>query len=154
MAKKLHELAGDLYDALETRKRNNGKEFICLKDGSPDWMTEVISTAHGDAMPDDTIYGIIERAAGALHDAEAEDEDAAQEAIYELEPDCYTNDLTAWLHKRVDHVYYLTEVLEDGGCEDGFQLLMAAQSKQIQEIGGQLVSALVAYQSELEDEEE
>jgi hypothetical protein len=137
----VQKLAALLSQAFQTKKRKDGNDFVSLKDGSPAWMTEVVRSAHGDKLPDDTVYAFIERVASALADA---DEDAdPSDVISEIETDTYTADLTAWLHARVDHVYYLTEVLEEGlGITDGFQLLAAAQQKQIHEIGYALVSAL------------
>jgi hypothetical protein len=137
----IQKLAASLTKALETRKRDNGNEFVCLKDGSPVWMTEVIRSAHADKLPDDTTYAFIEKCADALADA---DEDAEpSDVILEIEPDIYTADLTAWLHARADHIFYLNEVLEEcSGTTDGAQLLMAAQKKQIDEVGYALVSAL------------
>lgn len=148
--KTLAELAGELYDALETRTRKDGATFVCLKDDAPEWASEVVHKAHGDEGPNDATYKFIERVAGAIHDAEAEDEDSANEAVYEIESDPYTAHLTAWLAENVYHVYYLTEVLEEfgGDIKDGFQLLGFAQQKQIQEIGGLLVSALVELQED------
>jgi hypothetical protein len=142
-------LAESLTKALQTKKRNDGNEFVSLKDGSPQWMTDVIHEAHGDKLPDDTTYAFIEKAADAIADSED-----PQDAISELEPDPYTNNLTGWLHARADHVYYLTEILEEGsGITDGFQLLAAAQQKQIHEVGYALISALENAAEQMEDAE-
>ncbi len=137
----VHSLAVKLSEAFQTQKRSDGHEFVSLKDASPAWMTGVVRSVHGDKLPDDTVYGMIERCVDALTDAN-EDADL-YEVIQEIESDIYTTDLTAWLHARVDHVYYLTEVLEEGtGITDGFQLLAVAQQKQLHEVGYALVSAL------------
>jgi hypothetical protein len=148
----IKKFAEKLSGALETKKRNDGQEFVCLKDGSPAWMTEVIRSAHGDKLPDDTTYKFIERVADAL--ANASEDAEPSDVILEIEPDPYTAGLTAWLNARVDHVYYLTEVLEEGtGITDGFQLLAAAQQKQIHEVGYALVSALEEAAEQMEDAE-
>jgi hypothetical protein len=145
----IEKLAEQLSAAFETKKRNDGNEFVSLKDGSPEWMTQVIRSAHGDKLPDDTTYAFIEKAADAIADHED-----PQEAIAEIEPDPYTAGLTSWLHARVDHVYYLTEVLEEGtGITDGFQLLAAAQQKQLHEVGYALVSALEEAAENMPEEE-
>ena len=44
-------LAARLSKALETKKRDNGQESVSLKDGSPEWMTDVIHATHGDKLP-------------------------------------------------------------------------------------------------------
>ena len=130
-------LAEHLSKALIANSRN-GSEVILLKDNSPQWMTDVIRTVHGEKLPDDTTYAFISKCADAIADAA----DDLNDAITAIEPDVYTHNLTAWLNARVDHVYYLTEVLEESEIKDGFQLLAAAQQKQIQEIGFALISAL------------
>lgn len=136
----INEKAQALYDALETKTRDNGDKFVSLKDGSPEWMTQVIREIHGDKLPDDTTYEFIERCARAIEDVDAGE---MQDAISEIEPDCYTNDLTGWLHARADHVYYLTQALEDyGPFDDGFKLLATAQKMHIDEIGSALIAAL------------
>ncbi len=142
--KTVQQLASELADAFETRTRNDGQKFVVLKDGSTKWMTDVCHKAHGDTLPDDTIYGFCERAAYVIADAEE-----PEEAIDEMEPDPYTHNLTAWLHARADHVYFLTEALEEGtGITDGFQLLMRAQQIQIHEIARTLLAALEALATE------
>jgi hypothetical protein len=139
-------LAAELVEAFVTDKRDNGKEFVHLKDGSPAWMQPVIRAVYGDKLPDDTVYSFIEQAANAI----AESDDDPQEAIYELEPDSYTNNLTAWLHERADHVYYLTEAIEQFQPTEGFALLALAQKIQMDEVG----SALLAELEKLADETE
>jgi hypothetical protein len=151
-ATSIQKLAEQLSGAFETKKRNDGNEFVSLKDGSPEWMTQVIRSAHGDKLPDDTTYAFIEKAADAL--AEMDEDAEPSDVISELEPDTYTADLTAWLNARPDQVYFLTEVLEEGtGITDGFQLLQAAQQKQLHEVGYALVSALEEAAEQMEDAE-
>ena len=112
-----------------------------MKDGSPDWMRDnVIFPAHDDKMPDDTTYRFIEMAVDAIADCENEDE--IEERIFEIEPDIYTSDLTAWLNERNDHVYYLTEALEEMDIKDGFALLSAAQAIQIREVAFSVLGSL------------
>ncbi len=136
--KTVQELAGELSNAFVRDKRNDGQEFTHLAKGSPKWMTEVIHAVHGDKMPDDTVYGFVERCADAIAG-----HDDPSDAVTEIEPDGYTSSLTSWLNARADHVHYLTEALEEGlDITDGFQLLAYAQQKQIQEVGFALISEL------------
>lgn len=50
------------------------------------------------------------------------------------QPDCYTSQLTEWLNSRNDRVYYLSEILEEIGIKDGFELLSLAQTKEMDEV--------------------
>jgi len=50
------------------------------------------------------------------------------------ETDVYTSNLTEWLNDSNSNVYYMTEVGEEYGTSDGFQLLQQAQYKAIEEL--------------------
>ena len=148
-------LFGDLDDAMITKKRDNGDEFVILDDDKKEeWMTEVIHEVHKALdyfMPDDTCYRFIERVAGELREGDGEaDEDDLREMVCEIEPDIYTHNLTTWLNARNDHIYYLNQAQEMGLELDGFQLLTYAQKMYIEEIGNALISAVVETVEELE----
>lgn len=145
--KDVKQLATEMQKVFVTSKRNDGAEYVHLKDGSPDWMTDVVHEVHGDKLPDDTVYALISRCVDAIADGG----DDPQESLDEIEPDHYTNDLTGWLHARNDHVYYLTEALEESEFNDGFALLSYAQSIQIREIGSALLTALENVDRDEED---
>jgi hypothetical protein len=147
----IQQLAKELNNALTHDKRNDGAEYVHLKDGSAPWMTEVIRAVHGDKLPDDTTYQFIEKCAEAIANS---DEGSEQDAISDLEADVYTNNLTAWLHARADHIEYLTQALEEFGAREGSQALMIAQKTQIDEVGACLVSELEKIVEEQEDTEE
>ena len=137
-------LAKELQKQMTTSERNDGTKYYHLKKNHPEWMQEVVHGVHGDKLPDDTTYKFIDDALDIVCELENDaTEDDIQEAIFErTEPDIYTNDLTAWLHARNDHVYYLTEVLEKMDIKDGFQALSAAQAKHKEEVALDLVNEL------------
>lgn len=142
--KTIQSLADEMSNALVTKERTNGQKFVHLADGSPAWMTEVIRAVHQDKLPDDTTYSMIEdclvELAGLDADASIDD---AHEAIQQIDADVYTSNLTGWLHARTDHIFYLTQALEDfGPFTNGSDLLMAAQKIQIDEVGGLLIQEL------------
>ena len=150
MTTTLHTLARQMSLAFESGTRTtSGETFRKLKDGSPEWMTTVCRKAHDDArlLPDDCRYAFIEQAVDAL--ANHEDTDDARSS---LEPDIYTNDLTAWLHSLNGRVYYVDQAIaEYGTFRDGFQLLAAAQMIEKEEVFQQVVAAL---EDQLDDEEQ
>lgn len=150
-------LAEEMSQALEWKERNNGSKFVSLKNGSPEWMHDVCWRAHnnGETLPDDTIYEFIDKAVNALSECSGNSLPDLQEAIDQIEPDIYTSDLTSWLGARVDHVFYLTEALENSESRDGFQVLLDAQSIQINEVSSAVLAALqevIEGMEELEDE--
>lgn len=71
--------AQELSSAFERKTRDDGSEFVCLKDGSPAWMTSIVQHAHGGMFPDDWRYALIERAADAI--AENDDIDNARDSL-------------------------------------------------------------------------
>lgn len=62
-----------------------------------------------------------------------------------IDADVYTSDLTEWLNENNGHVYFLTEVLEECDCKDGFELLMAAQIRHKEEIYSIIFNMLEEY---------
>jgi hypothetical protein len=132
MNKTVNELAREALEwfITDTRDRDNGEEFIKTKDGRPDWLENLIFTAHDDMLPDDYRYKFIEDALIMIAD---QDEDADLDRP-EIEADIYTSDLTKWLHSRNDRVYYLTEALEEYEIKDGFRALQAAQLREREEV--------------------
>jgi len=87
------------------------------------------------------------------------DMDDIRDSIFEeIEPDCYTANLTAWLNTKPSRVYYITEVLEEfGEFRDGFQLLAMAQQQEIEEVynmGIEFIRWLIEKEIEESEEEE
>ncbi len=145
-------LATEMSAAFVERQRYDGihptTKFRCLKDGSPEWMTEVCHTAHGEMMPDDQRYAMIEEAVDAI--AECDDIDDARDS---LEADIYTHDLTAWLGSRTDRYSYADDAMEEWGSDVKgiIQLLQLGQLAEKHEVFDLVVSAL---ESELASREE
>jgi hypothetical protein len=58
--------------------------------------------------------------------------------VAESFPECvgtrYNGDLTAWLASDENRIYYLTNAIQNGNCNDGFTALANAQSEEILEI--------------------
>jgi hypothetical protein len=120
-------LAAEVAEALEVKRRGpdgDGAEFICLRGGSPGWMSDLVHTAHDDGTdggmgPDDVRYEFIQAACEAL--AESDDPDEVC-----LEPSVYTSDLTRWLGSRADRFGYCDQTLEESGIESLSDLARAA----------------------------
>jgi len=149
--KNVIKLAGEMSKEFETRKSDDGSEFVCLKGGAPKWMTDdVIRPVHDDKLPDDTTYRFIREAVDAIseYDDDATENDI-QDRLNEIEPDVYTSDLTSRLNERADHVYYLTEALEGFDIQDGFDALSMAQRIQIDEVSSAVFEALKGIAEEV-----
>ena len=144
--KTVQELAEELNSNLTTKERTNGDKYVCMKE-EIEWQKEIVFAAHADMLPDDWKYRFIEKAACALAESEAGNE---EESIDEIEPDVYTSDLTAWLHSHNGRVYYLTEALEEFDSKDGFQALSIAQQLEIREVAHAVLDGLRQYAESLE----
>ncbi len=86
---------------------------------------------------EDFVYEQTWRCLNWLVDEAPEDIDEVEDVLLDAidrEVDIYTSNLTSWLNQSASHVYYLTEVLEEDGIKDGFQLLAFAQFRAIEEI--------------------
>ena len=152
MNKTVNELAREALEWFETGTRDNGEEFVKTKEGRPDWLKNLIFTAHGGMMPDDYRYKFIEKSLQYISD---QDEDADDLDCPEIEADSYTGDLTAWLHSRNDRVYYLTEALEEYEIKDGFQALQMAQLRERGEVYYSVLNSLrELYDAQEEEDEE
>jgi hypothetical protein len=149
--KTVQELASELSKAFETKTRNNGDEFVCLRDGSPQWMTDAVHKAHGDKMPDDHIYRFCEMAADAMAECDREDEDSLREAIEAIEPPCYTHQQMKWFAGNYE---YCDQAVEQGLWQSDTiinnhsnygqvtDLVAIGMALHIQEVGFALLDAL------------
>ena len=123
----LTELAQDHASRFEGATRDDGSHYRRVKqDQQSESLTDLIHTAHGDLLPDDHRYAMIEAALDAI----AEDGADAW-----LEPSIYPHDLTGWLHSRADRYDYCDEAMEEYGQPEGMiQLLtwgMAAEQAEV-----------------------
>lgn len=101
-----------MAEAFTVDERDNGEKFYHLRDGSPEWMTEVCRKAHGEMFPDDWRYQFISDAVDML--AESDDWDDCRS---EIESDIYTGQLMAWLASRTDRFEYCDQFVEEMGSE-------------------------------------
>lgn len=136
----IKELATQMSEAFEVRKRNDDEEFYVLKDGSPEWMKTVCQTAHGDMFPDDWRYLFISQVVDIM--AESDNEEV-EETKYNMEASIYTHELTGWLHSRVDRISWMDEAYNEVGPFDSISdHLMNAQWMEMSEVFGLVLSAL------------
>jgi hypothetical protein len=141
-------LAAQLAAAFIADTRTNGATFYKLKDGSPEWMTDAISAAHGDFMPDDWRYAAIRDVAGSMQYSE-EPEDGFEECDGLV--DVYNSGLTAWLASSISRAEYVNEaVAEFEYPDDIFKALQYGQLAEYREIWG----ALYSFLSDMAEEEE
>ncbi len=139
MSKTVNELAKEALGWFIVDTRDDGEKFTKTKDGRPDWLGNLIFTAHDGMLPDDYRYKFIESSLQYIAD---QDEDADDLDCPEIKANSYTSELTKWLHSRNDRVFYLTEALEAFEMKDGFQALQMAQLREREEVYYSVLSSL------------
>lgn len=110
----LASLAGEAFDAFETRTRQGGDDgdtFVTTREDAPEWVRDIVQDAHGDMLPDDWRYECIQAAFGHIHDTDGDD-DAGEFADSHV--DIYTAARLAWLSSRLDRSAYCDEAVDAG----------------------------------------
>jgi hypothetical protein len=119
-------LAADVRKAfikIHADKDGDGGRWT-LRDGSPDWMRDLVMDAHRDGsmgfdgvpgmgmmFPDDWRYEFIVEALDAIENASDRDLDNGD---VRLEADIYTHDLLTWLASRIDRTSYCDDAMNEG----------------------------------------
>lgn len=117
------DVAAEFAGAFITAQRSpdaGGGDYIRLKEGAPEWMTDVIREAHmaGDMLPDDWRYRFISQCADSIAEllADNPDEpdlsDEAGERIDGLVP-VYNSERFDWLASHSYRASYVDEACED-----------------------------------------
>jgi hypothetical protein len=137
----LSQLAQRYHEAFEHAEREDGSGYWRRKDRktTDDALYRLCYDAHDGMLPDDYKYRFIVDALTAIADAEPGREAEAADTI---EPDCYTGQLTAWLHSDIRRVFYCNETLETYAPKDGFQLLALAQQAEQREVFASVLRSL------------
>jgi hypothetical protein len=148
------EIAKQLVDAFTTDTRNDGTAFTKLRDGSPQWMTDAIHTAHGDILPLDWIYEHCGRMAEKMTDYEPEQWDDSVSEWADSLVDVYNYDLARWLSLHLDFPGFVDEAVgEFGHSANGVMGDIAqGQYKLLEQIAYAMLSA-VNEQAEAADDE-
>lgn len=148
-------LAGEAFDAFETRTREDDTNFVTLKHEHPDWVHDAVMTAHGDFLPEDWRYDKIQDAFGAILDAsEGADLVEVGDEFADDAVDTYTSDRLHWLASNLNRPAYCDEYLNEFG-KDAFQgtvnLIGMGQYMEAREIFAYVVSSLADAVEAFED---
>jgi hypothetical protein len=137
----------------ETRKRDDGDEFVTLKDETPEWLTDAVREAHAGDLPNDWIYAECRAACEAIDEGTVSDEDDLhQHADGRVE--VYTKDLFAWATEMCGTTTWASaeeEAEEVGsntvGCEERIR---AIQFFAIRNVASSMLEAVSAHTDEEE----
>lgn len=156
----LNDKATEALSHFETAKRDDGeKTFIRTKEGTPQWVTDLIFAAHdnGEMLPNDERYKFIQDALYIL--SEIEDADEPHERI-DSDVDVYNHDLLQWVASHLSRAYYVDEAIKEFGWNEErglFGALMVGQYSERMEVYNsvkQSLEALIEDEDEDEDEDE
>jgi hypothetical protein len=131
---------------IEGKRIYSEDTFVYLNEKAPEELRQAVKNAHGDSFPNDFVYGTFVDLLQKVteYDDQRHNIEDIRHEIVESECDIYTHDLTEWLADDINNVGYLTEVMEEGGANDGFQLLSQAQYKAIDEVMEHVISYLTS----------
>lgn len=145
----IQSLAESMYQAFEQKSRDNGDKFWSLKNGSPEWMTNVIHQAHGDMMPDDWRYSIIRDCLVSIGDAgdDASADDMRDQATEwaDSDVDVYNTTLANWLASHSHRGCYTDDAIEEFGFDAKrgiFGAIAIGQMLERQEVYNTLIDEL------------
>mgnify|MGYP001558893181 CR=1 FL=1 len=141
-------VAADANKYFIRKTRDNGEDYYCTVDDTPEWIMDMVREAHGDKTSDDYVYDWIDTALSDIADGMTEDDVYAH---VDNTVDSYTSSLTAWLASDVHRVYYLTEVLEESNVKDGFAALAQAQYREIEEVFSSVLNSIQARVDDLNE---
>lgn len=156
-------LASEAYNCFESAERPSlehgsdgharvrGERFWRIREGSPDWVQDLVREVFHDnanVLPDDSRY---ELAMDMLSELALGQEPDEWDSI---EPDVYTSDLLRWLSNDPDAVGLCDEVLRELGPSDLLGLIGAAQSQQRENYRQQAYDWLSERLEAEQDEEE
>lgn len=150
----LSTLADEAYNWFETAYRDEARRdetrYIRLKDGRPEWIHDLVHSAHGDFGPDDWRYECIRAALNAIDENEG-DEDSHDFADSHV--DVYTGARLEWLASNLNRMGYCDEAVSEGLVQadaDIAERVGVGQYVEAQEVYGLVLEAL---QERLDDVE-
>lgn len=143
--------ARELADAFETRKRDDGSQFVTLVNGTREtWIEHAVFKAHDGAFPNDSIFVMCEQAADIIADALDNDEAdldnlELHEAIGGAVP-IYYYDIKSWFANNTNAQYAVDSAIADGFVDlssgDIISVLQAGYYYQLEQIISGFVNAI------------
>lgn len=157
---KVKTLAHELSRGFESVKDSNGEPLTrdhitvrTLNDATNKRFQEVCHKAHGNMLPDDWRYSMIEEAADTLSESESEDD--YNERISQIEAPIMNAALLAYIASHGARFNgYADQALEEYGMKDFMQACGMAWHLEFQEVAGLLYSALSEMANDEPDAEE
>lgn len=135
-------LARQAFDAMERCEREDGSQYVRVRDDAPAWVGTLVHAAHGDLLPDDWRYETIRDALAAIADSTlGEDYDEAH--AFADDADIYNSDLLAWVGSNLTRGSYVDEAREEyGEPRDFYHSIQMGQYMERREVFDAVLAAL------------
>lgn len=136
-----------LFSSLETASRSDGSSFLRLSSSAPDWGSDALRAAHGEEFPNDSRYALVSSCLEALSEGSFDDEEEANEALYDLSLQllpCGTEELLLWFSARVSRLSCCDEAQESGRVKEfsTYELLSEGWRVDCEETLSSLIASL------------
>ena len=146
----IQERAGEAASCFESKTRDSGEVFYTLKDGSPEWVSELVREAHGtdsdgspSFLPDDWRYKWTLEALEWIRD-NGDDEDGSAE-FSDQAVSVYTGERIAWLGSNLQRASYCDMAAADYGHDQVksiIDMIGWGQYAEAEEVYGLVLSSL------------
>ena len=131
----ISERAREASECFETSTRPDGARFARIRDNSPEWVTELVHSAHGDMLPDDWRYSAIRSALEFIAESDNPEDGASEWADSEV--DVYSGARLEWLGSHLSRPGY---------CDEGRDEFSSENLDIVEQIGlGQFMEASEVY---------
>ncbi len=143
-------VAQQLLNNFVKEKRQVGPDYWIFQ-SSEDWQHRIIADIWDSPILSPEIYSAVFRI--LLEIFVAENEDQAEEFLWEIEPAVSDAELTGWLNASPQHIHYLTIALRENNVKDGGDVLRKAYRLFLLDIGKNLIrniSRFLTQQEKLE----
>jgi hypothetical protein len=137
----VQDLARDALRSFETATREDGSSYVRRTSDAPEWLQELVFTAHGDMLPNDWRYACIAAACEAIAESDDPEDDAHEFADSYV--DVYTASLYEWLGSNLTRQGYCDDAREEfGPADDLVSQIMQGQYMEALEVYGLVLAEL------------
>jgi len=151
----LESVAREAYDSMERATRDDGSQYVRVKDDAPEWVRTMVYEAHSDILPDDWRYATIRDSIEAIMDDGTDDPGGMTRSQFADDADVYNSDLLAWVGSHASRPGYVDEARgEFGEPRDFYHGIQMGQYLERDEVYGLVLDSLSSRLGDLLDEEE
>lgn len=130
------QVAQQLLNNFVKEKHQDGPAHWIFQ-STADWQHRIIADIWDSPILSPDVYSAVFRVLLEIY--VAENEDQAEEFLWEIEPAISDAELTGWLNASPRHIHYLTIALRENNVKDGGDVLRKAYRLFLLDIGMNLI---------------